>query len=73
MPAASACPTGRSRTVVTEIADALLGFGAGRVVILDTGLSTIAPVEAAIAAIREPSRVRHVKLFAGPRFVENRR
>ena len=54
--------------VVTQIADGLLGFGASRVIILDTGLSTIAPVEAAIEAVREPSRIRHVKLFAGPRF-----
>jgi creatinine amidohydrolase len=56
--------------VVTQIADALLGFGASRVIILDTGLSTIAPVEAAIEAVREPSRIRHVKLFAGPRFLK---
>ena len=54
--------------VVTEIADALIGFGAKRVLILDTGLSTIAPVAAAISATREPSRVRHLKVFAGPRF-----
>jgi len=54
--------------VVTEIADALLGFGASRLVILDTGLSTIAPVAAAVGAARDPSRIRHVKLFAGPRF-----
>ena len=53
---------------VKEIADALLGFGATRVLILDTGLSTIAPVEAAISASRDPSLIRHVKLFAGPRF-----
>jgi creatinine amidohydrolase len=56
------------QAVVTEIADALLGFGATRVIVLDTGLSTIAPVEAAIGATREPARIRHVKLFAGPRF-----
>jgi creatinine amidohydrolase len=56
------------QAVVTEITDALLGFGANRVVILDTGLSTIAPVDAAIDAARDPSRVRHVKLFTGPRF-----
>jgi len=56
------------QAVVTEIADALLGFGARRVIIVDTGISTIAPVAVAIGASREPSRVRHVKLFAGPRF-----
>jgi creatinine amidohydrolase len=56
------------QAVVTEIADALLGFGARRLVILDTGLSTIAPVAAAVSASRDPSLIRHVKLFAGPRF-----
>jgi len=56
------------QAMVTEIVDALLGFGAARVVILDTGLSTIAPVEAAIAKTRAPALIRHVKLFAGPRF-----
>ncbi|MGD9501675.1 MAG: creatininase family protein [Methyloceanibacter sp.] len=56
------------QTVVTEIADGLLGFGAARVLILDTGLSTLAPVEAAIRAASDPSRLRHLKVFAGPRF-----
>ena len=56
------------QAAVTEIADALIGFGARRVLILDTGLSTIAPVDAAIIAAREPSRIRHLKIFAGPRF-----
>ena len=60
--------TATFQAVVTEIADALIGFGATRVLILDTGLSTIAPVGAAISATREPSRVRHLKVFAGPRF-----
>ena len=56
------------QAVVAEIADALVGFGAKRVLILDTGLSTIAPVAAAIGMSREPSRVRHLKVFTGPRF-----
>jgi creatinine amidohydrolase len=55
---------------VTEIADALLGFGAKRVLILDTGISTLAPVEAAIKAASDPARIRHLKVFAGPRFVQ---
>ena len=58
------------QSAVTEIADALLGFGAERVLILDTGISTLAPVEAAIKATSDPSRIRHLKVFAGPRFVE---
>ena len=58
------------QAVVTEIANALLGFGARRVLILDTGLSTIAPVGAAIRAARDPSLIRHLKVFAGPHFLE---
>ena len=60
--------TATFQAVVTEIADALIGFGARRVLILDTGLSTIAPLAAAVRASRDPSRVRHLKVFAGPRF-----
>jgi len=59
--------------VVTEIADALLGFGATRVLILDTGISTLMPVDAAIRAASDPSRLRHLKVFAGSRFVETAR
>jgi creatinine amidohydrolase len=58
------------QSAVTEIANSLLGFGAERVLILDTGISTLAPVEAAIKATSDPSRIRHLKVFAGPRFVE---
>ena len=56
------------QAVVTEIADALVGFGAERVLILDMGLSTIAPVDVAISASRDPSLIRHLHVFAGPRF-----
>jgi creatinine amidohydrolase len=58
------------QAAVKEIVDALLGFGASRVIVLDTGLSTIKPVKTAIAKTRDPARVRHVKLFAGPRFLK---
>jgi creatinine amidohydrolase len=58
---------------VTEIADALIGFGARRVLILNTGLSTLAPVDAAIRASQDPSGVRHLKVFAGRRFLETAR
>jgi creatinine amidohydrolase len=56
------------QAIVTEIADALVGFGAERVLIVDTGVSTIAPVDAAITASRQPSLIRHLKVFDGPRF-----
>jgi creatinine amidohydrolase len=58
------------QAVVTEIADALISFGAQRVLILDTGLSTIAPIDAAIGASSDPSLIRHLKVFAGPRFLQ---
>jgi creatinine amidohydrolase len=61
------------QSMVTEIVDALIGFGAKRILVLDTGLSTLEPAEAAIRASRDPSRVRHLKVFAGPRFVETAR
>jgi creatinine amidohydrolase len=61
------------QAVVTEIVDALIGFGASRVLVLDTGLSTIEPVEAAIRTSRKSERVRHLKVFAGSRFEETAR
>lgn len=61
------------QAAVTEIADALIGFGAARVLILNTGLSTIEPVEAAIRASRDPERLRHLRVFAGSRFEETAR
>jgi creatinine amidohydrolase len=57
------------KTLVTEIADAIIDSGAKSLFILDTGLSTIAPVDAAIRASRHPSRIRHVIVFRGPRFL----
>jgi creatinine amidohydrolase len=61
------------QAAVTEIADALVGFGASRVLILNPGLSTIEPVEAAIRAARRPARLRHLRVFAGSRFEETAR
>jgi creatinine amidohydrolase len=59
--------------LVTEIADAIIDFGAKSLFILDTGLSTIAPVDAAIRASRHPSRVRHITVFRGPHFLATAR
>jgi creatinine amidohydrolase len=58
------------QTVVTEIVDALISVGAQRVLILNTGLSTIEPVDAGIGATRNPSLIRHLKVFAGTRFLQ---
>ena len=59
--------------LVTEIADAIIDFGAKSLFIIDTGLSTIAPVGAAIRASRHNSRVRHITVFRGPHFLATAR
>jgi creatinine amidohydrolase len=54
------------KALVAEISDAILRFGARILFILDTGLSTIGPVDEAIQLSRDPSRVRHVPLLRTP-------
>jgi len=54
--------------VVREIVEGLLGFGAAMVFVLDTGLSTVAPVERALAGLRTRARVRHLRPYDGPRY-----
>jgi creatinine amidohydrolase len=56
--------------VVREIADALLDFGAPVVLVLDTGLSTIAPIDRAISGLGRRARVRHLRVHDGPRYRE---
>jgi creatinine amidohydrolase len=55
--------------LVTEIADAIIDCGAKSLFIIDTGVTTIAPVDAAIHASRHHSHVRHITVFRGPRFL----
>ena len=58
------------KAMVGEIIDSLLGFGAPRVLILDTGLSTNWPIGKAISECANGSQVRHLKVFSGQRFLE---
>ena len=53
--------------MVHEIAAGILGGGVNRLFVLNTGISTLAPVERALAGF-EPGRVRHLRLYQGPRF-----
>lgn len=53
------------RATVRELAQGLLAFGAAPVLVLDTGISTIPPVEAAVAGL---SAVHHIRIHAGPRY-----
>ena len=57
--------------MVREIVDALLRHGCRRVVVLNTGLSTIAPIDRAVAD--HPDRVLHLKVYDGPRYLAQQR
>jgi creatinine amidohydrolase len=51
--------------VMREIASGLQGFGARAVLVLDTGISTIAPVAESIGGLEG---VHHLRIHAGPRY-----
>ena len=54
--------------VVRELVASLLGYGAQAVLVVNTGVSTIAPVDRAIATSGQPQRVLHLKVYDGPRY-----
>jgi len=53
--------------VVTEIASGILGHGCRALFVLDTGISTRASVERALARL-DAGNVRHLKIHDGPRY-----
>ncbi len=53
--------------VVAEIASGILGHGCRALFVLDTGISTRASVERALARL-EAGHVRHLKIHDGPRY-----
>jgi creatinine amidohydrolase len=53
--------------VVHEIATAILGSGCRKLFVLDTGISTLAPVERALARL-DADRVMHLRIHEGPRY-----
>jgi len=53
--------------VVLETVDGLVGYGARSVVILNTGLSAIAPIDRALARVQDPARARQIAIWTGPR------
>ena len=55
--------------VVGEIAAAILNFGCRALFVLDTGISTRAPVNRALARLK-PGKVRHLRIHEGPRYRE---
>lgn len=54
--------------MVAEILDGIDAAGASRIAILNTGISTIAPLEAVLAARASKPRTGLVNCYAGPRF-----
>lgn len=55
-------------SMVTEILNGLLSHGARGVLVIDTGISTIAPVARAIAACATRARVAHLAIYRGTEF-----
>ena len=56
-------------SVVAEIAAAILNFGCHALFVLDTGISTQAPINRALTGL-EVSNVRHLRIHEGPRYCE---
>lgn len=52
-------------TLLRELVDALIGYGAP-VAVLDTGISTIAPIDRVLAGLS--ARALHLKIHEGPRY-----
>lgn len=54
--------------VIEELATALLGYCPRGVAILDTGISTIPPIDRVIAGLSGRERILHLKVHEGPRY-----
>jgi creatinine amidohydrolase len=54
--------------IVRELADGLFQQGARTVLVLNTGLSTIAPIDAALASLPRREQVAHLQVHSGPRY-----
>lgn len=53
--------------LVREIAGQILGGGCRKLLVLNTGISTLAPVDRALARL-DAARIRHVWIHEGPRY-----
>ncbi len=53
--------------LVHEVAVAILGGGCRKLLVLNTGISTLAPVDRALARL-DASRVKHLWIHGGPRY-----
>jgi creatinine amidohydrolase len=53
--------------VVHEIAAGIIGSGCRKLLVLDSGISTLAPVERALSRL-DADRVKHLRIHEGPRY-----
>lgn len=58
------------KSVIGDIVSGILLFGAERVLIVNTGISTLAPVDGVIAENFDDAPVHHLKVHEGPRYRE---
>ena len=54
--------------VLSELIDGLAGMGMGDILVVDTGISTLAPVAKAVADSGPDTRAHHIKVHDGPRY-----
>ncbi len=72
-PGSNSLSRGTFMAVVVEVLEGIARAGAGRIAILNTGISTIEPLEAALAQARPDPPVQLVNVYAGPRLADVRR
>ena len=54
-------------SLIDEIAAGILGYGCRALLVLDTGISTLAPVDRALARLGNADAL-HLKVHDGPRY-----
>ena len=67
MPAAASLSAATFEAVVHEIATDIIGSGCRKLFVLNTGISTLAPVERALARL-DAGNVMHLRIHEGPRY-----
>ena len=67
MPGSSSLSASTFEALVHEIAAGILGNGCRKLIVLNTGISTLAPVDRALARL-DAGRTRHLWIHGGPRY-----
>ena len=56
------------RDLARQVLEGILGTGARRLLVVNTGLSTIVPLEDAVRGLHRPEAVRLANVYQGPRY-----